>query len=129
MAKKRAHCSHWLNQRWWRFAVAEWIGLSLSFLSVVLIFCVFFIRRHTLEYHLEHTFAVSDPEFFGSALSLADPVPISGNDIEVLENGDEFFPAMLDAIREAKKTINFEAYIFYSDEIGRAFRNALCDRA
>src|SRR5205085_12470841 len=103
MAKKRAHSSHWLNQRWWRFAVAEWIGLSLSFLSVVLIFCVFFIRRHTLEYHFEHTFAVRDPEFFGSALALSDAVPVAGNKIELLANGDEYFPAMLKARSEERR--------------------------
>ena len=36
---------------------------------------------------------------------------------------------MLDAIRGEKKTINFEAYILYSDEVGHAFRDALCERA
>ena len=44
MAKKRARSSHWLNQKWWRFAVAEWIGLTLGFLVIVVIFCLFFIR-------------------------------------------------------------------------------------
>src|SRR4029077_15968775 len=79
--------------------------------------------------HLEHAFAISDPEFFGSALALSDPVPIENNAIEVLENGDEYFPAMLEAIRTAKKTVNFEAYIVYSDEVGRAFCEALSERA
>src|SRR5712691_10427024 len=36
---------------------------------------------------------------------------------------------MLSAIRSARKTINFEAYIFYSDAIGDHFRDALCERA
>ena len=128
MAKKRAHSSHWLNQRWSRFAIAEWIGLTLGFLAVVLIFCVFFIRRHTLEYHLDHTFTVRSPEFLGSALALSDPVPIPGNKIELLTNGDEYFPAMLKAIGAAQKTVNFAAYIFESDEIGRQFRDAFCER-
>ena len=109
--------------------MAEWIGLSLSFLSLVLIFCVFFIRRHTLEYHLEHTFAVRDPEFFGSALALSDAVPVAGNKIELLANGDEYFPAMLKAIGSAQKTVNFASYILHSDEIGRQFRDAFCERA
>ncbi|MFL6589200.1 MAG: phospholipase D-like domain-containing protein [Chthoniobacterales bacterium] len=118
-----------MNQRWWRFAIAEWIGLSLGFLVVVVIFCLFFIRRNSLEYHLDHTFAVSDPEFFGSALALSDPLLIPGNKIELLQNGDEFFPAMLAAIRSAKKTVNFAAYIVKSDGTGRQFRDALCERA
>jgi cardiolipin synthase len=129
MAKKRASSSHWLNQRWWRFSLAEWIGLALGFLAVVLIFCLFFIRRHSLEYRLEHNFTVRDPEFFGSALALSDPVPIPGNKIELLANGDEYFPAMLKAIRSAQKTVNFATYIFESDEVGRQFRDAFCERA
>src|SRR6476620_9561168 len=60
---------------------------------------------------------------------MADPLPVEGNAIEVLQNGDEFLPAMLEAIRSARKTINFEAYIVYSDEIGRAFCEALAERA
>ena len=129
MAKTRARSSHWLNNRWWRLALGEWIALTLFFLAIVLVFCLFFIRRHTLDYHFEHTFAVSAPEFVGSALALSDPILLPGNKIDLLQNGDEYFPAMLQAIRSARKTINFEAYIFYSDPIGEQFRDALCERA
>ena len=109
--------------------MGEWISLILAFLAIVLIFCLFFIRRHSLEYHLEHTFAVQDPEFFGSALALSDPVPIAGNKIEMLLNGDEYFPAMLKAIGAARETVNFATYILHSDEVGRQFRDAFCERA
>ncbi len=131
MAKrqKRARRSHWLNNELWRFAVGEWIALTLSFLVILILFCIFFIRRHTLPYHFEHTFNVDSPEFIGSALSLADPVLLSGNKIEVMENGDGYFPPMLDAIAHAEKSINFEAFILYSDETGLRFRDALCERA
>ena len=129
MARKRTHSSHWLNQRWWKLRLAEWIVFSLGFLAVVLVFCLFFIRRHSLEYRFEHTFAVRDPEFFGSALALSDPVPVGGNKIELLANGDEYFPAMLRAIRSAQQTVNFAAYILYSDEVGCQFRDAFCERA
>jgi cardiolipin synthase len=129
MATKRARSSHWLNNPFWKLAIGEWIALTLSFLAIVLLFCLFFIRRHTLDYHFEHTFAVSDPEFIGSALALADPILLSENKIDLLQNGDEYFPAMLEAIRAARKTINFEAFIVYSDPIGEEFRDALCERA
>lgn len=129
MARKRTYSSHWLNQRWRKLRIAEWIVFSLGFLAVVLVFCLFFIRRHSLEYRFEHTFAVRDPEFFGSALALSDPLPIGGNKIELLANGDEYFPAMLQAIRSAQQTVNFAAYIFDSDDVGRQFRDAFCERA
>lgn len=127
MPKKRR--AHWLNNRLWRLAIGEWIALTLTFLTLVLFFCLFFIRRHTVEYHFDHQFSVSDPEFIGSALALTNPVLVGGNKIELLKNGDNYFPAMLDAIRAAKKSINFEAFILYSDPIGWQFRDALCQRA
>jgi cardiolipin synthase A/B len=126
---KRARRSHWLNNRLWWFRVSEWIAVTLLFLAIVLIFCLFFIRRHTLPYHFEHTFSVSDPEFVGSALALGNPVLIPGNKIDMLQNGDGYFPEMLNAIRGARKTINFEAFILYSDAVGVQFRDALSERA
>jgi cardiolipin synthase len=98
-------------------------------IAVTLVFCLFFIRRQTLEYHLDHTYETRAQEFFGSALALADPVPIRGNKIELLQNGDGYFPAMLEAIRDARKTINFEAYIVRSDATGEQFVDALIARA
>ena len=129
MTKKRPRSSHWLNNRFGVLPVGEWIALTLFFLVLVLLFCLFFIRRHTIDYHFEHTFSVRSPEFIGSALALSNPLLVPGNKIELLQNGDEYFSAMLQAIREARKTINFEAFIFYSDPIGEQFRDALCERA
>src|SRR5690349_13825150 len=103
--KKRARSPHWLNDPLWKLTVGDWIGLVLTFIVITVLFCLFMIRRHTLPYHFEHTFAISDPEFVGSALALADPVLVSGNNIQRLENGDQYFPAMLDAIHNAKRTI------------------------
>src|SRR3954470_16673178 len=129
MARKRGRSSHWLNNQWWKFAIGEWIALTLTFLAFVFLFCLFFIRRHTIDYSFEHSFTGRSPEFIGFPLAIASPVLLGGNKIELLQNGDEYFPAMLKAIQEAKKTINFEAFILYSDEVGWPFRDALCDRA
>ena len=48
---------------------------------------------------------------------------------EVLTNAREFYPAMLSAIRSAKRTINMECYIFRPDEIGRTFMAAMMEKA
>ena len=129
MAKRKPRSKHWLNNPFGKFNLGEWIALILAFLAIVLIFCLFFIRRHTVEYHLEHGFSVESPEFPGSALALADPVLVPGNKIELLQNGDQYFPAMLNAIRTARQTVNFESFIMASDYIGEQFRDALCERA
>src|SRR5207237_196865 len=76
-------------------------------------------------YELPHGFTVSDPTFLPSALP--GPTMTPGNRVELLENGDAFFPAMLAAISSARKSVNFEAYIFWSGEVGSGFREALVE--
>jgi cardiolipin synthase len=46
-----------------------------------------------------------------------------------LQNGDEIFPAMLEAIRGASTSVTFETYIYWSGEIGEAFTEALSEKA
>jgi cardiolipin synthase len=48
-----------------------------------------------------------------------------GNHYDVLTNGDQFFPAMLDAIRNAKRRISFETYIYDTGEVAGQFTAAL----
>jgi cardiolipin synthase len=60
---------------------------------------------------------------------LLGPPIVEGNKVEVLLNGDQIFPAMLDAIRQAQKSINFETYIYWSGSIGQEFTQALSERA
>jgi cardiolipin synthase len=48
---------------------------------------------------------------------------------EVLTNAEQFYPAMLDAIRNARHTIDMECYIFRPDRTGRQFMDAMIERA
>jgi cardiolipin synthase len=52
-----------------------------------------------------------------------------GGEVTLLQNGNAFYPPMLEAIREARETVNFSVYIFEPDEIGRQFMDALMERA
>ncbi|HXJ62334.1 MAG TPA: phospholipase D-like domain-containing protein [Actinomycetota bacterium] len=52
-----------------------------------------------------------------------------GNAIDVLRNGDEIFPAMLDAIGSAEHTIDFLTFVYWQGEIGTRFAEALSERA
>jgi cardiolipin synthase A/B len=49
--------------------------------------------------------------------------------LEVLTNGPSFYPAALDAMRLAQKSICLEAYIFQRSEIGQKYLEALTERA
>ena len=50
----------------------------------------------------------------------------AGNAVRLLRNGEEAFPAWLDAIDAASTRISMEMYIFDDDRIGRRFADALC---
>ena len=49
----------------------------------------------------------------------------TGNDITVFQNGDEAYPAMLDAIARATASVGLSTYIFRVDKTGRRFIDAL----
>ncbi|MEO6926444.1 MAG: phospholipase D-like domain-containing protein [Rhodanobacter sp.] len=50
---------------------------------------------------------------------------VDGNAIDVLLNGDEIFPAMLDAIRQAQHSIHLLTYIYWQGAIARRFAEEL----
>ena len=82
-----------------------------------------------LERKIEHRYNVADPQFQREMGVMLGPAILHGNRVTDLENGDEIFPAMLAAIRSAKKTITFETYIYWSGRIGQQFADALSERA
>ena len=50
---------------------------------------------------------------------------VAGNQLVLLNNGDQYFPALLDAIQAAQQEIRLETYIFADDGTGRAVASAL----
>ena len=54
---------------------------------------------------------------------------VGGNAVRLLKDGNENYPAWLEAIRSAKHWIHLETYILHDDTIGRVFAEALCERA
>jgi len=78
---------------------------------------------------LGRLYATDDAQFRRDMSLLLGPPILDGNKVEVLLNGDRIFAAMLAGIRQAKRTINFETYIYWSESIGREFADALSERA
>lgn len=60
-----------------------------------------------------------------------DPLWHEGNQITLLQNGQEFFPAICKAIDQAQKRLHLETYIFNLDDSGNSVLDALrraCER-
>jgi cardiolipin synthase A/B len=52
-----------------------------------------------------------------------------GNLVDVLVNGDQIFPAMLEAIAAAQRTIDLLTFVYWRGRIGTRFAEALSERA
>ena len=59
----------------------------------------------------------------------ADTAFVAGNSAEILVNGARFFPAMLEAIRGARRSVTLETYIWCPGKISDDFIAALMERA
>ena len=101
--------------------------------AITLVLTLLFLNLRSgekqIRYAVLHEFSLTDPQFLRSMGQLLGPSILTGNHITALHNGDQIFPAMLSAIRDAEKTITFETYIYWSGEIGQQFSVALCERA
>lgn len=72
--------------------------------------------------------AVGEAKFFRTIEAHTDAPVTSGNRIDVLLNGDETFPVMLDEIRKAKSSITFAQYLYEDGSIARELAHAFAER-
>jgi cardiolipin synthase len=101
----------------------------LAALVVALIVVNFATSERRVQEPIPHLYSVEDPQFRRAMSLLLGPTLLEGNRVELLVNGDRIFPAMLGAIREARRTVLFETFIYWRGDIGEAFAEALSERA
>ncbi|MET0655307.1 MAG: phospholipase D-like domain-containing protein [Pseudoxanthomonas sp.] len=108
----------------WMIVVTVLVTLLIAVLAMN-----FATPEKKLEKAVAHRYAITDPEFRREMSVMLGPTILPGNKVTSLQDGDEIFPAMLEAIRAAKTSITFETYIYWSGEIGKEFTDALSERA
>src|SRR4029078_8277351 len=104
------------------------MGASALTLFIVLIIQNATSRERKVNYQIS-PFSAGERTFRRCMDHLLGPPLVGGNSIRSLINGDEIFPAMMQALRSAERSITFETYIYWSGEIGRAFSELLAERA
>jgi cardiolipin synthase len=110
---------------WW-----IWTVIILGVMALVgVIGALFLPDWKQPDYQLGTDAEVGTEAFVEAAAALLNNPVYRGGEVTLLQNGDVFYPAMLEAIRSATDNITFEVYIFEPDEIGRQFMDALIDRA
>src|SRR5947207_8257818 len=108
----------------WRIAILTFLATGLA----VVLVANFTLGDKVLDRQIETLYSVSDPQFVRNMSVMLGPPLLPGNRVQTLLNGDEIFPAMLDAIRGAQKTITFETYIYWKGATGDEFTQALIER-
>src|SRR4051812_21500151 len=114
-------------------AYARWRGSSrrrqiwtialavLGTLALVLVAVNFITGEKKIEHRLQRLYSIDSPQFSIELSSLLGPPLVGGNRVVALYNGDEIFAPMLQAIRSARQSIDFESYIYWSGPIGQQF--------
>ena len=98
-------------------------GVFLGWLVLVFLF------TPGINYHLTRRTSVHADDFLYTVQSTCQAALHHGNKVEILTNGAQFYPAMLDAIRSATRSVNMECYIFQPGRVADDFIDALSDRA
>lgn len=95
-------------------------------LAVIMLWSVF---RGSRDTHLQVKNAGELSTLLPSIVGLTQGNIENGNQIQLLENGDGFFPLLLKDIAAAKETIHIESYIWWKGPICGQLARALADKA
>jgi cardiolipin synthase A/B len=108
------------------FFALQWI--AIVFLGFMLVLALF---EPALPYKVTAipSEPLDSPGFQRLLASLAGSHGHEGCKVEVLTNGEVYYEAELAAIRQARHSVNLEAYIFQKGELTRRFLEALTERA
>ena len=114
-----------LGLPWW-----GWFFFTIGVVAFVgVIGALFLPDWPTPDYALGFEAEPPSDAFVEAAAGFLNVPLLRGGSAEILQNGDAFYRAILEAIEGAKDTINFEVYIFESDDTGRKFVEAFARRA
>ena len=104
-----------------------WLSVAGGIFLVWLV--LVFLFTPGINYHLAHRTSIHSPGFLYTLQSTCQAALHHGNAVTVFTNGQSFYPAMLQAIGEATRSINMELYIFQPGKIGDQFVAELSAKA
>jgi cardiolipin synthase A/B len=86
-------------------------------------------REGAFGYELASDIEVGSVDFLRAAEALTGAPISEGNEAELLINGDRIFPAVLEVIAAAERTLNVQTYVYWRGEIAREVAGAIAARA
>jgi cardiolipin synthase A/B len=104
-----------------------WLSIAGGVFLVWLI--LVFLFTPGINYHLSQRTSVHQPDFLYTLQSTCQAALHHGNAVTVFTNGVAFYPAMLNAIGQATRSINMELYIFQPGKVASQFVAELSSKA
>ena len=123
----------WLWQPWalltgW-FLIDDRYYWAAGMLAVAFVAYVLRPAERSPQLGLEHTDPAGSPAFLETIAGVTGVQFLPGNRFDILNNGCQFYPAMLEAIRGARESVCMEQYIFWAGSTADQFCEALVERA
>jgi cardiolipin synthase A/B len=101
------------------------LSLKIVVLAVIVTATVLAIAQDQETVELRSTISAEDPAAAEYLAALVAADLVAGNRYDVLVNGDQVFPAMLQAITDARERISFETYVYERGRVADQFTDAL----
>jgi cardiolipin synthase len=99
---------------------------TTGLLAILLFF--FFGCAKVIQVYQIPELALGEPSFFPTIAAHAGAPIVGGNRLDILLNGDETFPAMLQETKKAKTSITFAQYLYEGGSIASQFAEAFAER-
>jgi cardiolipin synthase len=80
------------------------------------------------EIHNIDPIKLGEPSFFPTITAHTDAPIMGRNRVQLLLNGEEIFPAMLQAIRSARRSITYSQYLYQTGDIAYELAEAFAER-
>lgn len=100
------------------------VRIALGLMTLVLGTACARVHPHILVPPL----ALGEPSFFPTMEAVTSSPIVGGNTVTILLNGEQIFPAMLDAIRQARRTITYAQYFYEDGPPAAELAEALAER-
>jgi cardiolipin synthase len=139
--KKLGAIDYWDRARYGLRSWGIWLVLAFAFAIADSIYwaigsgiaaVLFYITKpifHSAIYPVECTLKASSCEFRQTMVGMTGAPFMPGNRTAFYNNGDSFYPPMLEDIERAEQSVTMEQYIFWPGKIGRRFCEVFSEKA
>jgi cardiolipin synthase len=118
-----------LPEKWTRTLEVTYWAAALYVLVLLGLGLLLWSTRRERSSHVRVPDVVDFRQDLPSIANLTGSPILSGNRAEILQNGDEFFPALFRDITAAKRSVHIESYVWWKGEICRQLGALLSEKA